>query len=66
MAMYNALEMLRKLVRIDGGDVVGVVTAVSIRSTFDGHLYQVAEVSWLHNGDPKCTLIEPWRLELIS
>lgn len=44
-------------VRVDGGDIVGVVTAFEMRPGV--HRY---EVSWFHNGDHKWFTFDEFRL----
>lgn len=56
-------------VRIDRGDVWGVITAMLVRPAcgedpvpFDARYYVTFEVSYVLNGEAKSAWIESWRL----
>ena len=47
-------------VKMDGGDITGVVTTFSVAGATD---LVSAEVTWFHNGDVKTGWFREWRLE---
>ena len=54
-------NILMERVHIDGGDVVGLVTAVTFRPG-----YAVVEVSWMHDGESRSAWFDVGRVAPVS
>ena len=58
---------LRDHVLIDNdSSLVGIVTALTLRSVGGDSVMTVVEVSYIHNGDAKMVFVEPWRLKVLT
>jgi hypothetical protein len=62
MFAYYSPFQIRQRVTIDNDNsLVGAVTGVLSRECFC-----YIEVSYIHNGDAKVALFDPWRLKLVN